>query len=76
MPTAPTLAPILRESLLTWCKIAGPKMTEALKREAEFEGEFGQTVDEMMAFLFSDQPHADEEAAVREQQQATQDAAA
>lgn len=73
---APLILPVLRESLLSWCKIAGPKMADALKRETEFEEEFGQDVDQMMAFLFADVAGADEDAAVRAQQQGMQDAAA
>jgi hypothetical protein len=74
--SAPFILPLLRESLLSWCKIAGPKMADALKRETEFEAEFGQDVDQMIAFLFSDALVEDEEQAVRAQQQAMQDAAA
>lgn len=47
------LLPILRESLLVWCEIAGPKMEEAMKRESEFESLHGQTVDDMIAMLFA-----------------------
>ena len=73
---APLILPLLRESLLTWCKIAGPKMADALKRETEFEAEFGQDVDTMMAFLFTDILPADEDAAVKAQQEAMQESAA
>jgi hypothetical protein len=73
---APLLAPVLRESLLSWCKIAGPKMKDALQRETEFEAEFGQDVDQMIAFLFQDVPAADEDAEVRARQQAMQENAA
>jgi hypothetical protein len=73
---APFILPLLRESLLSWCKIAGPKMAAALKRETEFEAEFGQDVDQMIAFLFSDPAGGDEDAAVRAQQEAMQGAAA
>ncbi len=82
--SAPFILPVLRESLLSWCKVAGPKMAEAMKREMEFESEFGQNVDEMLAFLFSqpDDPDdpaaamAAEEEAVRRAQQSLQDAVA
>ena len=74
--SAPIVLPILRESLLTWCKIAGPKMADALKRETEFETEFGQDVDQMMAFLFQDVAAADEDEAVRAHQAAMQESAA
>ena len=51
---APFIIPVLRHSMLTWMKVAGPKMVQAMKQEALFEEEFGQTVDELIAFLFSD----------------------
>jgi hypothetical protein len=47
----PFVMPMLRESLLAWVRVAGPKMTAALKREQEFEEEFGETVDDLIAFL-------------------------
>lgn len=47
----PFVMPMLRESLLAWVRVAGPKMAQALKREQEFEDEFGQTVDDLIAFL-------------------------
>jgi hypothetical protein len=53
-------------------------MTEAMAREREFEEEFGQNVDEMLAFLFMAPggSAADEEAAVRAAQERMQAAAA
>jgi hypothetical protein len=51
---APFIMPVLRESLLRWCAVAGPKMTDAMKREREFEELYGQSVDEMMILLFGD----------------------
>jgi hypothetical protein len=80
--SAPFIMPVLRELMLRWCKVAGPKMTEALKREKEFEEEFGQNVDELLAFLFSDltvhegeSPLQAEEEAVKRAQETLQDVA-
>ncbi len=53
------LLPVLRESLLVWCEIAGPRMEEAMKRESEFEKQHGQTVDQMIEMLFAPPPGAD-----------------
>jgi hypothetical protein len=47
----------LRESLMLWIDVAGPRFEEALKREREFEEHYGQDVDEFMAWLFA--PPAD-----------------
>lgn len=63
----------LRSTLMTWCEVAGPKFDIALQREKEFESKYGQSVDEMIAFLFSDaaataeQAEAEEEAIRRAQ---------
>ena len=46
---APFLIPILRPVLLRWHKIAGPKLAELEEREAAFEEEFGQDVDDLIA---------------------------
>ena len=74
--SAPFILPVLRESMLMWCRVAGPKMADAMKREVEFEAEFGQNVDELLAFLFSDPTEQGEEERVRAAQQAMQDTAA
>jgi hypothetical protein len=81
--SAPFIMPILRESMLAWVKVAGPKMEQALKREREFEEENGQSVDEMLAFILQDfnpdaQPMSpeQEDATVREMQENLQGAAA
>jgi hypothetical protein len=73
----PFLMEPLRELMLRWCKVAGPKMREALEREREFEAEFGETVDDLLLSLFEspqagDDPVASmqaEEAAVRAAQE-------
>jgi hypothetical protein len=66
---APLIAPLLRESLLMWGKIAGPKMEQAMKRESDFAENFGP-VDDLMAFLFAEPGDAAaEDQAVRAQQE-------
>jgi hypothetical protein len=72
----PFLLPVARELMLRWCKIAGPKMAEAMARENEFEAEFGQTVDSILSLLETEIAAEDEDAAVREVQDAMQGAAA
>jgi hypothetical protein len=73
----PFIMPLLRESLLRWCKIAGPKMKEALAREKEFEDEFGATVDDMIAMLFAPPgPLIEEDQQVRSMQENMQPGAA
>jgi hypothetical protein len=81
--SAPFILPVLRESLLAWCKVAGPKMADALKREREFEDQFGGNVDEILAFILADMiPDApgmtpeEEEERVRATQEAMQNAGA
>jgi len=74
--SAPFILPVLRESMLTWCKVAGPRMAAAMKREIEFEAEFGSSVDELLAFLFADPGQTDataEEENIRKAQQVIQD---
>jgi hypothetical protein len=72
----PVLLPVARELMLRWCKIAGPKMAEAMKRENEFEEEFGTTVDDILSLLEKELPADEEDAAVRGVQDAMQGAAA
>jgi hypothetical protein len=68
----PFLLPVARELMLRWCKVAGPKMAEAMKRDNEFEAEFGTTVDNILALLQRELPAEDEDAAVRDLQDAMQ----
>jgi len=56
-----TATEMLREALLIWMDVAGPKFEAAMAREKDFEERYGQTVDECIAFLFSP-PAADDEA--------------
>jgi hypothetical protein len=46
----------LRESLMLWMEVAGPKFEQALARERDFEERHGQSVDEMIAWIFSPPP--------------------
>ena len=66
---------MLRESLIIWMDVAGPKFEEALARERAFEEHYGQDVDAFMAWLFEpppdprdDEAMAAEEAALRRAQ--------
>jgi hypothetical protein len=72
----PVLLPVARELMLRWCRIAGPRMAEAMKRENEFEQEFGETVDSILSLLETELAPGDEDAAVRKAQEAMQGAAA
>jgi hypothetical protein len=72
----PYLLPVARELMLRWCKIGGPKMAEALKRDNEFEEQFGATVDSILSVLQTELAPEDEDAAVREVQETMQGAAA
>lgn len=49
----PFLLPLLRSSLVSMVRIAGPRMAEALAEETAFEKEHGQTVDAMIVFLLN-----------------------
>jgi hypothetical protein len=63
----------LRASLMSWYEVAGDKFAIALEREKEFESKYGQSVDDLIALLFSDIPttpaetEAEEEAIRRAQ---------
>jgi hypothetical protein len=49
---APFVMPMLRDLMLRYAKLAGPKMAEAMAREQEFEAEFGMSVDQLLEQLF------------------------
>jgi Lsr2 protein len=56
----------LRSSLMAWLDVAGPKFEQAMRREKEFEEHYGQSVDDMMAWMFSaSADHETEEANIR-----------
>lgn len=50
------LVPMLKESLRIWIQVAGPKVEEAARREADYQERFGNTIDEMMAMFFAEPP--------------------
>jgi hypothetical protein len=63
-----TAQEMLREALLIWMDVAGPKFEAAMAREKEFEEKYGKTVDETIAWLFSAPViDADEEAVKAEE---------
>lgn len=51
--TVPALTPLLRAALVSWVKIAGPRMEVKLKEEQEFEEKYGSTVDALMEGIFA-----------------------
>ena len=61
--TVPALTPLLRSALVSWVKIAGPKLEARQQEETEFEEKYGQTVDMMMAGIFEGIAEPEEESA-------------
>lgn len=51
--TQPIVEPLLREALRAWLTVAGPKMAEKAEEERKFQEEYGQTIDEMIRFIFT-----------------------
>jgi hypothetical protein len=60
----------LRETLMVWMDVAGPKFEVALKRERDFEAQYGTKVDEWIAFLFSPPANPADEEAVKAEEDA------
>ena len=60
----------LRESLMLWMDVAGPKFELALQREKDFEDRYGQGVDDMIAWIFSPPPDPRDTAAVAAEDEA------
>jgi len=60
----------LRESLMLWMSVAGPKFEAALQKEREFEEHYGQDVDTMIAWIFSPPPDPRDAAAVAAEEDA------
>lgn len=58
----------LRSSLMVWAELTEGKILIAAKREADLEARFGQSVDELIAFLLSPPPAT--EAAVMAEEEA------
>lgn len=50
------IVPMLRESLRIWLQVAGPKVEEAARREAEYQEKFGHTIDELIAMFMGAVP--------------------
>jgi len=55
---------MLRESLIIWMDVAGPKFEAALARERAFEEHYGQEVDAFMGWLFAPPPDPADAAAM------------
>jgi hypothetical protein len=60
----------LRSSLMTWCEITEGKIQVALAREKEVEERFGQSVDELIAFLLAPPVDPADTAAVQAEEDA------
>lgn len=54
--TQNVVLPILRQALVSWIKIAGPKMEEIAQQEKEFEEKYGSSVDAMIQLFFTPPP--------------------
>lgn len=48
---APLLVPLLKDSLRTWIDVAGPKIEQAARREAEHAEKYGGHIDQMLEFI-------------------------
>lgn len=57
----------LRSSLMTWMEVAGPKFEIAMQREMEFEAKYGQSVDQLIAFLLGPPPESAADVEAEEQ---------
>jgi len=60
----------LRSSLMAWCEVSAGAFEQALKRERDFEEKYGQTVDDMMQFLFAPPPAPGDAEAVQAEEDA------
>lgn len=49
----PVLRPVLRYSLMSWIRVAGPKLEVIAEEEADFEERYGKRVDEMLDAIFA-----------------------
>lgn len=48
---APMLIPVLRQALYSWMELAGPHIKKVQERERKFKEEYGQDIDNMIAYL-------------------------
>jgi hypothetical protein len=55
---APILLPMLRQSLMSWIEIAGPKLEEVARKERKFEEQYGTRIDDMINYFLSALPGA------------------
>jgi hypothetical protein len=53
---APILLPMLRQALMSWIEIAGPKLEAVAKKEQKFQEQYGQRIDEMISYFISTSP--------------------
>lgn len=60
----------LRSSLMTWAELTEGKILIAAKREADLEARFGQSVDELIAFLLAPPVDPRDQAAVMAEEEA------
>lgn len=60
----------LRESLMIWMDVAGPKFQQAMEREAEFEEKYGKRVDDFIDWLMSPPPDPGDAAAAQAEEEA------
>jgi hypothetical protein len=56
---APVLLPLLRGSLVSWIRLAGPKAAQQAREDAEFEEEHGAEIDAALAMFFKGIPGFD-----------------
>lgn len=62
---APMLVPVLRQALYSWMELAGPHIKKVQERERKFQEDYGQDIDNMIAYLLGAvTPNATDEAHV------------
>lgn len=64
-----TAMEMLREALMLWMDVAGPKFDAALAREREFEERHGQSVDDLIAWLLSEPANPADPVSVAEEEE-------
>lgn len=63
-----TAIEMLREALMLWMEVSGPKFEAAIQREKEFEERHGGTVDAVMQWLLSEPANPNDPASVRQEE--------